>query len=84
MLTTRQLVWRRHGFSLPVPKPNEVRIRLDEIIDVTADDIAGAFGVLKVRSRHGFELAKQSREPSINSTICNRIYRRDGVLSRIR
>ena len=45
-LTSNRLIWLRHGFSLPFPKPDSIEINVVDITRVKFSDAAGTFGIL--------------------------------------
>lgn len=49
-LTSQRLIWRRHGFSPPFPKPDGIEIAISSIGRVEAKDMVGALGFLYVNT----------------------------------
>ena len=49
-LTDSRIIWRRHGFTPPWPKPDRIDIRLADVRRAEAQDLAGAFGVIQIET----------------------------------
>jgi len=49
-ITNQRIVWRRHGFSPPYPKPSAFEIPLANVHHANAKDLLGAFGGLNIHT----------------------------------